>query len=95
MTEIRIVTTESSTASPTRSDLFEVRLDQQIPDIPDRSRPDIVIIDDNQVSIIDVTCPFENDSDGHRTAEQENIAKYDHLKDHYIAQGKNFSVFGL
>ena len=49
----------------------------------------IVIIDDNQVSIIDVTCPFENDSDGHRTAEQENIAKYDHLKDHYIAQGKN------
>lgn len=73
----------------------EVRLDQQIPDIPDRSRPDIVIIDDNQVTIIDVTCPFENDSDALKIAEQEKIAKYDHLKDHYIAQGKNCSVFGF
>lgn len=47
----------------------EIRLDQQIPDLPDRSRPDIVIISDEEAIIIDVTCPFENDADALSVAE--------------------------
>ena len=38
----------------------QVRVDQQIPGLNESCRPDIVISDGNNITVIDVTCPFEN-----------------------------------
>lgn len=71
----------------------EVRADQQIPDFPDRSRPDIIITADDDFTIIDVTCPFENDQDALSVAETSKVNKYHHLKQYYINQDFSCPVF--
>ena len=45
-------------------------IDQVVPGEPGNNRPDLVITE-NKVSIIDVTCPFENDEDALRYAADE------------------------
>jgi hypothetical protein len=36
-------------------------VDKVVPGAPGNNRPDLVITDNNKATIIDVTCPFEND----------------------------------
>ena len=55
----------------------------------------IVITDGNEVTIIDVTCPFESNADTLTEAEVSKTQKYEHLKNHFEAQGKIWSVFGF
>ena len=73
----------------------DVTLDQSVPDAPSADRPDIVIRDGNNVIIIDVACPFENDADALQTAADRKCSKYQPLADHFKAQGKNAKVFGF
>ena len=58
-------------------------------------RPDIVIEDNNQVSIIDVCCPFDNGEEALDEAAARKEVKYEHLKNHFEAQGKTCSVYGF
>ena len=60
-----------------------VRTDQQVIGVQDECRPDIVIRDGQEVTIIDVTCPFENGDDVLAKADFNKVTKYNHLKDHF------------
>ena len=73
----------------------EVTLDQTVPDTMTTDRPDIVVRDGNEVIIIDVACPFENDSDALQTAADRKCEKYNYLKNHFSTTGKNAKVFGF
>ena len=72
-----------------------VRIDQQVPGITDECRPDIVIEDDNDVLVIDVTCPFENGENALAEADYNKVIKYEHVKRHYQSIGKRCSVHGF
>ena len=72
-----------------------VRIDQQVPGIDSECRPDILIDEGHTVTIIDVTCPFENGEDALSTADYNKIMKYNHLKVHFNQLGVNCSVFGF
>jgi hypothetical protein len=72
-----------------------VQLDCQIDGIDDECRPDIVIHEDNEVTIIDVTCPFDNDENALSTADFNKVMKYNHLKHHFNQLGLNCHVFGF
>ena len=50
-----------------------VRLDQQVVGMNDACRPDIVIEDGDDVTVIDVTVPFENDVEALQTAEDRKV----------------------
>jgi len=52
---------------------------QTVPGTTDNLRPDLVIKKDDQVLVIDVTCPFENGATAFSTAREEKIAKYTDL----------------
>ncbi len=71
------------------------RIDQQIPGIDSECRPDVVIEENDQVSIIDVTCPFDNGEDALSTADFNKVTKYDHLKQHFNRLGIKCNVFGF
>ena len=71
------------------------RIDQQIPGIDSECRPDIVIEENDQVSIIDITCPFDNGEDALSTADFNKVTKYDHLKQHVNRLGIKCNVFGF
>lgn len=58
-------------------------------------RPDIVIEEGNRAIIIDVCCPFDNDVDALREAEQRKLTKYEGLKRHFVDSGKQCEVFGF
>jgi hypothetical protein len=73
----------------------DVRIDKQVPGIDDECRPDIVIQNDDEVLIIDVTCPFENGENALAEADFNKVAKYDHVKRHYQSLGKRCSVHGF
>jgi len=45
--------------------------------------------------IIDVCCPFDNDAEALRDAEQRKLNKYEGLKQFFIGQGKQCEVFGF
>ena len=49
---------------------------RHVPGTNENLRPDLVIKKDDQVLIIDVTCPFENGDTAFTTAREEKIAKY-------------------
>ncbi len=72
-----------------------VRLDQQVPNVNDECRPDILIDESDQVTIIDVTCPFENGDDALSKADYDKVMKYNHLKLHFNQMGVKCSVFGF
>ena len=61
----------------------EVRLDRQVPDSPDQFRPDIVITNGNEITIIDITYPFESNADALAEAEVSKTQKYEHLQRHF------------
>jgi hypothetical protein len=70
-------------------------VDQVVPGAPGNNRPDLVITDENKVTIIDVTCPFENDEDALRSAAERKEAKYNYLVDHFNKFNKQAKVFGF
>lgn len=72
-----------------------VSIDQTVEGSNSLLRPDIVIVDNNNVIIIDVCCPFDNDVDALRMAEERKITKYAGLKQFFVDQGKKCEVFGF
>ena len=72
-----------------------VRIDQQIPDLDDECRPDVMIVEGNKVVVIDVVCTFENGDDALDLVEERKITKYSHLVDHYRQHEKMCRVFGF
>ena len=60
-----------------------------------RLRPDIVVQEDNRVLIIDVTCPFDNDTDALSEASQAKVHKYQPLTEFVESQGKSREVFSF
>ena len=73
----------------------QVRVDQQIPGLNESCRPDIVISDGNNVTVIDVTCPFENGESALASADYAKVMKYGIVKSHFESLGKKCSVFGF
>ena len=74
----------------------QVFVDQHIPGDPNpRERPDITVIEGDKVTIIDVTCPFDNGPDALRLAAEGKELKYSTLKEALVAQGKDVEVFGF
>ena len=72
-----------------------VRVDQQVPGTSDQSRPDLVIEENNDVTVIDVTCPFDNGPTALSEAEKSKVEKYQHLIPHYSAIGKKCKVLAF
>ena len=70
-------------------------IDQVVPGAPGNNRPDLVITENNKVSIIDVTCPFENDQDALRSAAERKVQKYNYLVDHFRSLNIQAKVFGF
>ena len=73
----------------------DVRLDQQVVGMNDACRPDVVIEDGDDVTVIDVTVPFENDVDALHIAGARKVEKYQHVIPHYEQQGKSCRVYGF
>ena len=72
-----------------------VSTDKTVADSHSPMRPDIVIEQDNKVTIIDVCCPFENSEEALEEAAARKELKYEHLRAHFEAQGKTCSIFGF
>ena len=58
-----------------------------------RLRPDVVVEEGNQVLIIDVTCPFDNDSTALSDAATGKVLKYQPLKEFFVSKGKSCVIF--
>ena len=54
-------------------------VDQKISSSPGQLRPDLTLIQDNKITIVDVTIPFESGSDAFMKARTEKQAKYSDL----------------
>jgi hypothetical protein len=68
-------------------------VDQTVPGAPGNNLPDLVVTDGNEVTIIDITCPFENDEDTLVSAAERKETNYHYLIDHFRSlnlQGKVF-----
>ena len=72
-----------------------ITTDQTVRDSGSTVRPDIVIDDDNHVTIIDVCCPFDNGEEALEEAIARKELKYEHLKTHFESLNKTCSVFGF
>ena len=72
-----------------------ITTDRSVPGSHSPLRTDIVVEEGNQISIIDVCCPFENDPQALIDAEQRKLTKYEPLKQFYETQGKQCSVFAF
>lgn len=70
----------------------QVNVDQQIAGLNDECRLDIVITNGRYVSVIDVTCPFENSKSALAKADYVKVMKYQHVKAHFEATGKKCDV---
>jgi hypothetical protein len=55
----------------------------------------IVIENDDDVIIIDVTCPFENREKALAEADFNKVVKYDHVKHHFQSMGKSCFLYGF
>ena len=58
-----------------------------------RLRPDIVVEQDDRVIIIDVTCPFDNDTDAISDAALAKVHKYQPLKEFLVSKGKSCEIY--
>lgn len=58
-----------------------------------RLRPDIVVEEGGQVLLIDVTCPFDNDSNALSDAANAKVMKYQPLKEFLVSQGKTCEIY--
>ena len=70
-------------------------VDKPVPGAPGHNRPDIVVTDGNKVSIIDITCPFENGEEALIQAANRKVSKYSYLIDFFQAKGLQAKVFGF
>ena len=73
----------------------EVITNCTVADTNSNLRPDIIIQQDNRVSIIDVCCPFDNNPEALSEAENRKLFKYEHLKQHFISKGLYCEAFGF
>ena len=71
----------------------KITTDRTIQDSGLRLRPDVVVEEHNEVLIIDVTCPFDNDVDALTDAALAKIHKYEPLKDFVISTGRKCLIF--
>ena len=53
-----------------------------------------MIIENNEITVIDVVCPFENGDDALKSAEDRKVNKYSHLVDHFKQRVKFGFVVG-
>ena len=63
-------------------------LDQKIPDSPGQLRPDLCLLRNGTLTMVDVTIPYEGDADAFMKAKREKFSKY---KDLVIWARQNFS----
>ena len=70
----------------------EVTTDRTVANSNSPVRPDIVIQNAEQVTIIDVCCPFENGEEALEEAAARKELKYEHLKTHFESLGKKCDV---
>ena len=70
-----------------------ISTDRTIRDSGLRLRPDIVVEEQDQVLIIDVTCPFDNDVDALTDAALAKIHKYEPLKQFVESTGRKCQIF--
>ena len=71
----------------------EIRTDRAILESGLRLRPDIVVKDHNNILIIDVTCPFDNDVTALSDAAEHKFLKYQPLKDHFLSRGFKCEIY--
>jgi hypothetical protein len=72
-----------------------MRIDQQVPGVNDECRPDILIDEGREITIIDVTCPFENGDDALATADYSKLLKYNHLKQYFHQLGIKCNLYAF
>ncbi|CAB4023934.1 Hypothetical predicted protein [Paramuricea clavata] len=72
-----------------------ISTNQTVRDSGSPVHPDIVIQNNNHVTIIDVCCPFENGEEALEEAVARKELKYLHLKSHFEVQNKSCEVFGF
>lgn len=70
-----------------------ITTDKTVRDSGSRLRPDIVIQEENNVYIVDVTCPFDNDVDALGDAAAAKVLKYQPLKEFFLAKNMKCEVF--
>ena len=70
----------------------KVTTDRTIQESNLRLRPDVVVEEDNRVLLIDVTCPFDNDTDVLSDASSARIEKYAPLKEFLLSKGKSCEI---
>ena len=71
----------------------EITMDRAVRESGLRLRPDIVVMDQKNVLIIDVTCPFDNDSRALAEAAEHKFTKYTDLKEHFISRGFKCDIY--
>ena len=69
-------------------------VDKVVPGAPGNNQPNLVIMD-NKVTIVDVTCPFENDENALTSAARRKEDKYNYLIEHFRALNLQAKVFGF
>ena len=70
-------------------------VDKVVPGAPGNNRPDLVITDNHKVTIVDVTCPFENNENALTSAAKRKEDKYNYLIDHFRSLNLQAKVFGF
>ena len=73
----------------------DISVDKIVPGAPGSNRPDIVIREGNKAVIIDVSCPFENDSESMDISARRKVEKYNYLVDFFALQNVQAKVFGF
>ena len=73
----------------------DITTDRCVAESGSRLRPDIVITEGNQVSVIDVCCPFENGAEALGEAELHKVEKYLEIKQHFLSLGMQCNVYGF
>ena len=71
----------------------KIMTDRSVAESNLRLRPDIVVEVGSQVLLIDVTCPFDNDSSALSDAANEKVFKYQALKDFFVSKGKSCEIY--
>lgn len=73
----------------------KVTTDRTIKESNLRLRPDVVVEEDNHVLLIDVTRPFDNDTDVLSDAASAKIEKYAPLKEFLLSKGKSCEIYPI
>jgi hypothetical protein len=73
----------------------QVRVDQQVPGFNDDCRPNLVISRGSDITVINVTCPFENGDSALATADYAKVMKYQPVKAYFQSLGKRCNIYGF